>query len=73
MTVHKKDLPHSTSIQKCTYDDETKDMHITFASGGTHCFKEVEKEDYDGLCNAKSPGSHFHTAIRRVYKSEKVD
>lgn len=73
MTTHKKSLPQSTSISECEYDTETKDMHITFASGGKHCFKDVEKEVYDGLVAASSPGSHFHQHIRRNYKSEKVD
>lgn len=73
MAKHKKDLPHSTSISCCEYDDETKDMHITFASGGKHRFKDVEKDVYDGLAAAQSPGSHFHQHIRKNYKSEKVD
>lgn len=70
---HKKSLPHSSSISECEYDTETKDMHITFASGGKHCFKDVIFDDYKGLSESKSPGSYFHSAIRRKYNSEKVD
>ena len=73
MTKHTKDLPHSSSISCCEYDDETKDMHITFASGGKHCFKDVDKDDYDGLIGSDSPGRFFHTSVRRRYKSEKID
>lgn len=73
MAKHKHDLPHSSSIQKCEYDDETKDMHITFSSGGTHRFKDVDKETYDGLVKAPSPGAHFHANIRRKFDSNKVD
>lgn len=73
MAKHSKDHPHSTSISRCEYDDETKEMHITFASGGRHKFSDVDKEAYDGLANAESPGKHFHIAIRRKYSSVKVD
>ena len=73
MSKHKIDLPHSSSISCCEYDENTKEMHITFASGGKHRFKDVTKDVYDGLAGASSPGSHFHQHIRRKYDSEKVD
>lgn len=72
MATHSKDLPHSSSIQKCEYDDETKDMHITFATGGRHKFKNVEKDIYDGLVAAESPGKHFHLHVRKKYESEQA-
>lgn len=73
MTKYSMDHPHSTSIQRCEYDDETKDMHITFASGGKHRFKDVPKEVYDELNASDSKGKHFHQFVRRNYDSEKVD
>lgn len=73
MSTHSKDLPHSSSISRCEYDSETKEMHITFSSGGRHKFKNVEKDVYDGLIASSSPGQYFHTAVRRKYESEKVD
>jgi len=73
MTKHTHDFPHSTSISCCEYEPATKDMHITFVSGGKHKFKGVNQEDFDGFKNADSVGSYFHTRIRRAYKSEKVD
>jgi len=54
MTKHKHEFPHSSSIQCCEYDEATKDMHITFVSGGKHCFKGVAKEDFDGFKTANS-------------------
>lgn len=73
MTKHSKDLPHSSSIQKCEYDEATKDMHITFAAGGRHCFKDVDKEHYDGICAHESPGKYFHMHIRKKHQSVKAD
>ena len=73
MAKHRQEHPHSSSLQCCEYDDETKEMHITFASGGKHCFKDVPKEVYDELNKAESKGSHFHRNVRRKYASHKVD
>lgn len=73
MAKHVHKFPTSTSIQEVEYDDATKDMHIVFCSGGKHCFKEVNKDDFDGFKTAQSVGSHFHTRIRRAYKSHKVE
>ena len=73
MAKHSKDHPHSSSIQKCEYDDDANELTITFATGSKHCFKDCPKEEYDDLNAAESKGAHFHTRIRRRYKSEKVD
>lgn len=73
MTKHRQEHPHSSSIQCCEYDEDTKEMHVTFASGGRHCFKEVPIEEYHALNKADSKGAHFHQKIRRVYKSHKVE
>lgn len=70
---HKAEYPQSTSIEKSHFDDETNEMHITFVSGGTHCFKDCDKEVHDGLMAAQSPGTYFHANIRRKYSSSKVD
>lgn len=71
--MHKHDFPHSTSISCCEYDPATKDMHITFVSGGKHKFKNVDKEHFDSIKTADSPGSYFHQHIRRKHDSEKVE
>lgn len=71
--THKHEFPNSSSINSVEYDPATKDMHITFVSGGRHCFKEVEREDFDGFKKCDSVGVHFHQNIRKRYKSEKVE
>lgn len=72
MTKHKHEFPHSSSIQSAEYDEATKDMHITFVSGGKHCFKGVDAEHFHAFKDHPSPGTHFHSTIRRKYKSERV-
>ena len=73
MTKHQHEFPHSTSIANCEYDEATKDMHITFISGGKHKFKNVDKEVFDGFKNHESPGTYFHSKVRKRYESERVD
>ncbi len=70
---HEQHHPHSSSISKTEYDDETKEMHITFASGGKHKFSNVGKEDFDALNDSDSKGRHFHIHIRKKFDSVKVD
>ena len=73
MTKHKHKFPHSSSIQCCEYDEETKDMHITFISGGRHKFAGVDPDHFHAFKDHPSPGIWFHQNIRRNYKSEKVE
>lgn len=73
MTQHKSEHPHSSSISCVEHDDETNEMHITFASGGRHRFKDVPHDVYQDLIKSDSLGRHFHMAIRKKYESEKVD
>lgn len=73
MTKHRHDFPNSSSISCCEYDDNTKDMHITFVSGGKHKYSNVDPEHFHAFKDHPSPGSHFHSTIRRAYKSEKVE
>lgn len=73
MTKHTTTHPHSSSISQCEYDDDAKEMNITFASGGRHKFSDVAKSDFDALTQSDSLGKHFHQHIRKKFKSEKVD
>lgn len=73
MSKHSHDFPVSTSLQKAEYHEDKSELHITFSSGGTHCFKDCPKEVFDELKVAQSAGAHFHQHIRRKYKSHKVD
>lgn len=73
MTKHTHTPENSTSISSCEYDETTKDMHITFVSGGRHCFKNVHPDDFHGFKTAESTGVWFHQNVRRKYSGEKVE
>lgn len=62
----------SDMISECAYDEEAKEMHITFAKGGTYKYSDVPKEKFDALINAESMGKHFHTHIKGKHDHEKI-
>lgn len=53
----------STSIKHTDYDDAKGIMEICFHSGNTYKYK-CDRSVYEALKAAKSPGGHFHNAIR---------
>ncbi len=63
---------NSSSLSSCDYDDENKTLVLCFQNGGTHHFKNVPKEHYEGIKISKSPGSYFHQHVRTKYKSIKA-
>ncbi len=73
MTTHTHNFPNSQAIASCEYDEATKDMHITFVSGGKHRFQNVDADDFHGFKTADSVGKHYHSCIRRKYTGEKVE
>ena len=73
MSSHKHQFPHSTSISECEFHPDKKELHITFASGGKHCFHDVDHETFEGFKVAKSPGQYFHLNIKKIFKSIKLD
>jgi len=64
-------MPHkdfdSTALKSADYDRKSKQLSITFHSGGTTVYEDVPEEVFDGLCKAKSAGGYFHKAIRGVF------
>ena len=66
-------FPHSSGIQEIDYDEAKKELYVTFATGGKHCFSACNKEVYDGFKEAKSAGGYFHTNVRRKYESRNMD
>jgi hypothetical protein len=70
---HKHDFPHSSSIQGCEYHPDKNELHITFASGGRHCFHDVDQETFEGFKAAESPGSFFHLNIKKSFKNSRLD
>jgi hypothetical protein len=64
--IHRETLT-STALSSVTYDDETEELSVTFASGGTYTHEGVPFEVYRGLTSASSPGRFYHANIKGQY------
>lgn len=62
----------SSAITAHGYDPDTRKLRLTFKSGGTHEYDDVQLEKYAALTGAHSMGSFFHHAIRNNHVSRKV-
>lgn len=61
----------SGQIKSIAYDEKTKDMEVTFASGGTYTYHGVSRADHMKLMAAKSVGSHLSANIKGAHKFTK--
>jgi len=62
--LHKFD--NSSSIEHCDYHDSNKTMEIKFSSGAVYHYPNCDKEHYEALKAAASPGRHFHQHCRKL-------
>ena len=69
--MNKHEFTNSSSIRHTDYHEKEGEMEICFASGGTYRYK-CDRSVYEGLKAAKSPDSHFHSAIRGIHNGVKV-
>lgn len=52
---------NSSMLAECSYDDETHELSVTFNGGKTYTYIDVDKNIYDDLITAKSPGKYFNS------------
>jgi hypothetical protein len=57
----------STALSRGTYDTETNELEVTFATGRTYTFENVPEAIWDGLRDASSPGTYFTQQIKGRY------
>lgn len=67
---NKHTFTNSSSIAHCDYHANGT-MEIKFTSGVTYHYPNCQREHYEALKKAESPGKHFHKNIRSL-KSVKV-
>ena len=73
MTKISGTVTRSSMISGYEYDEETKEMHITFCKGGTYKYYDVPKEKFHALiADEDSMGKHFHANIKGKHNHEKV-
>jgi hypothetical protein len=57
----------SSFLTRCTWDPETEELQLQFASGKTYSFDGVPASVYQGLLEADSPGRYYHANIKDNY------
>ena len=62
----------SSNLKSVGYDEDEEVLELTFHSGGTYQYSDVPSYIYQGLMNASSKGSYFHSNIKNRYSTTKV-
>lgn len=62
----------SSSIVSVGYDQAAKTLEVEFWQGETYMFSGVERQVYDDLVQAASPGDFFNSHVRDSYESRRV-
>lgn len=68
MEIH---TTRSSLLSSYGYDEEKKELQITFNKGGTYTYLDVPKSVYDDMTEAKSIGQYFLANIKDRYSFEK--
>ncbi len=61
----------SSNLASADYDSDTRLLEITFKSGGTYTYENVDEGTFDGLMAAPSPGVYFFDHIKDKFKYTK--
>lgn len=62
----------SSNIESAGYQKKEQKLTIRFKGGSTYQYMKVEKEIFDGLMEAGSPGKFFHAKIRGKHTFKKL-
>jgi lysyl-tRNA synthetase class 2 len=57
----------STALSGASYDPDTEQLEVTFASGGTYTFERVPQAVFEELRDSPSPGQFYHQQIKGQY------
>lgn len=70
---HKFYFMQSSMLSACEFDDETKELTVTFANGKDYVYEDVDMATYDNLINATSAGKYFNSikGTLKIKKDEK--
>jgi KTSC domain-containing protein len=72
MPIESWDTPHSSNVSSVSYNPETKEMTVSFKSGGSYTVSGVEATTASDMANDPSPGSYYNRHIRNSYNVRKL-
>ena len=62
----------SSNLEEVGYDSGMSKLYVTFKSGSTYSYDDVEKQTFETLLEAPSKGSYFYWSIRMSYNYTKI-
>ena len=68
MTTHTHNFENSSMLDSCSYNEDEKELTVTFKNGKDYIYEGVSKEEYEGFVSAKSAGQYFGSQIKGRYK-----
>ena len=58
---HKFYFMQSSMLSACEYDDEKRELTVTFSNGKDYVYEDVAKSTYDELISAESAGRYCNS------------
>ena len=72
MAKYEKFFVDSSFIKHLAYDQKSKSLMVSFASGSIWLYKSITLKVYKELSSAESTGNYFNTKIRNKYEAEVI-
>jgi hypothetical protein len=57
----------STAIERISYDEVARELHVKFVGGGTYTYFDVPKSVYAAFCSAPSRGAFLNNFVKNRY------
>jgi hypothetical protein len=64
---------NSSMLRRVRYDPQKKFLDVVFRTGETYRYKDVPRDEFDGLMEAQSHGKYMQMYIIDNYKVERLD
>ena len=64
-------VSNSSMISTIDYDNDSKEMTVTFKNGNQYKYFDVPREEFEALRQSESIGSYFNK-IKSKYQFEKI-
>jgi hypothetical protein len=63
----------SSQIAEVGYNSDLRKLRIRFATLSLYEYDGVDLPVFEGLVNAPSVGSYFHSTIKNIYPYERIE
>ncbi|GAB3686460.1 KTSC domain-containing protein [Salinarchaeum chitinilyticum] len=62
----------SSDLDSVGYDQDNQILEVEFNSGGVYQYFDVPPRIYEGLMNASSHGSYFHSQVKDNFRYDQI-